>query len=275
MTEAGATEALPIAIIGTAGRRDDAARLDADVYRAMVAVARWTVGQHRGARPVRLVSGGAAWADHVAVSLFLEGEGEGDALTLHLPAAFTGYRYAEGGGRFDPGRTSNHYHQAFSDAIGRDSWAEIALAIERGAEAAVTPGFKRRNLKVADAVDGGLLLAFTFGSASKPASFSRGSLGFDDPLSAGLKDGGTAHTYGQARGALRKIHLPVQSVVRMAQAIERRRAGQAAGAVGPGVDQLLPNPAGDPGGDAAEDADGDAAADQEAGLGAPRKAPSR
>ena len=81
----------------------------------------------------RLVSGGAAWADHVAVTLALDGTVDPAALTLHLPAAFED-------GRFDAdtrdGGTANHYHRLFYARSGIDGLAEIAEVLRRGARAA-------------------------------------------------------------------------------------------------------------------------------------------
>src|SRR5690606_1280513 len=85
-----------IAIIGTAGRGDDAAKLGPALFAAMVRDAAERVAAFPDPR---LVSGGAAWADHVAVKLFLEGKVAG--LTLHLPAEFRNGRFVETGDRYD------------------------------------------------------------------------------------------------------------------------------------------------------------------------------
>ena len=66
-----------VAIIGSAGRNEDGAKMNATVFDAMTAAALRTITDHWHLSPqnVRLVSGGAAWADHVAVRLFLDGVG--------------------------------------------------------------------------------------------------------------------------------------------------------------------------------------------------------
>ena len=71
-----------LSIIGTAGRGDDFARLDLAVYDRMADVARSAVRRLAGEGPLpTLVSGGAAWADHLAVRLALEGVVEPNRLS--------------------------------------------------------------------------------------------------------------------------------------------------------------------------------------------------
>lgn len=60
-----------LAIIGTAGRGTDAAKLSGPLYDAMY---RRTLDAMKAWGVRDLVSGGAAWADHLAVRAFLEGE---------------------------------------------------------------------------------------------------------------------------------------------------------------------------------------------------------
>jgi hypothetical protein len=68
-----------IAIIGTAGRKHDAARLCMQMYWSMVRVARQYVlkrvtAMHGSQQQVQLtlISGGSAWSDHVAVTLWMQ-----------------------------------------------------------------------------------------------------------------------------------------------------------------------------------------------------------
>ncbi len=172
---------MTLGIIGTAGRGTDRAQLSPGVYRSMLTVARVVCTL---TRPAALVSGGAAYSDHLAVKLFLENLAP--KLTLHLPAEFTAFGFREsdrsvgsdGSGFRSPGKVSNYYHRLFSDDQGFDSLAEIQQAIEHGAViktgAGGTGGFKARNTDIANDAD--VLLAFTFG---------------DGPA---LKDGGTKDT---------------------------------------------------------------------------------
>lgn len=152
-----------LGIIGTAGRGPDGDRLKANpgYWRTMQAVAQivCTITQ-----PTGLVSGSAAYADHLAVQLYLDDLVP--ALTLHMPVEWTGHGFKETGGRFDAGRTSNYYHSLFSAAMGIDSLAEIQRAIECGAVVHCgAGGFKERNTEIAREAD--VMLAFTFGEGAK------------------------------------------------------------------------------------------------------------
>lgn len=163
---------MKLAIIGTAGRGDDAVKLaNSSYYRMMKIIAETlvTVLDVKG-----LVSGGAAFSDHIAVQLFLERRVS--QLTLHLPAGWLGHGFKETSSKFDTGRTSNWYHAKFSEVIGVNTLQEIQLAIERGATVKTgAGGFKERNTDIAKEADS--LLAFTFGSG------------------AVLKEGGTKDTW--------------------------------------------------------------------------------
>lgn len=196
-----------LAIIGTAGRKDDAARLNARAWALLCSAAATYVAAYQ---PKRLVSGGAAWADHLAVRLFLDGVAP--ALTLHLPASFGARGFLENShDRYDAARTANYYHRQFSQSARVPSINEITQAIAKGAVVRVTPGFKQRNTLVAAEAQG--LLAFTFGpgvaqsifepsSGTTPTGFSRAAL-------AGLKEGGTADTWEKASRAHFKVHVPL------------------------------------------------------------------
>jgi hypothetical protein len=172
-----------LAIIGTAGR-DESRPMTAALWRWMVADAKSRV------RPDDIaVSGGAAWADHLAVRLFLDGDVAG--LTLHLPAPFRDGRF-EG----DPGTSgarTNELHARFSHATGIDSLAELALAIAKGARASEQPvapgsvGNLARNRLVAREADAAL--AYTFGRGVVPA------------------EGGTKDTWDKLRGV--RVHVPL------------------------------------------------------------------
>ena len=170
-----------IAIIGTAGRRDDGPRLTDRTFSCMLLEARRVLAALP--RPHALQSGGAAWADHVAVTLFLHGVVDG--LTLHLPAPLRRL------GGFDEahldGRIANHYHRAFSDALRHDTLGDLADAVERGAAVTTSSGFLHRNLLVGRC---DFLLAFTFGPGAVP------------------KDGGTKHAWDKS-SAPRKFHVPL------------------------------------------------------------------
>jgi hypothetical protein len=166
-----------LAVIGTAGRGADAVRLDGESFKTMVRGARGMIAAlSKAGHPVTaLVSGGAAYADHVAVTLFLAGDV--GALTLHLPCAFQGGArgFLDTGARdwkVNPGGTSNHYHRQFQERTQIPSFIEIELAIERGARVEVSPGLFARNAKVALADSA---LAMTFGSGHHLKTGGRGT----------------------------------------------------------------------------------------------------
>lgn len=189
-----------LAIIGTAGRGDDAPRISASIYDAMFSdvrdvIRRWEIDE--------AVSGGAAVADHLAVRAF--NEGFVSSLTLYLPAEFrNGLFVPNPSVRFNPGATCNNYHRAFSKSCGIDSLSELRRAVEGGAVVRVFPGFHRRNTEVAD--DCTDMAAYTFGSGPSQ-DFTSADEGFSRAATAGLKDGGTAHTWGECWKAKRKRHV--------------------------------------------------------------------
>ena len=186
-----------IAVIGTAGRdtydgaKVDGSRIQPEDFAAMKAhvVSKITP-------EVVLVSGGAAWADHVAVQLFLEGKVSG--LILHLPAEInpkTGMFYD--GGYGSVGYTANRLHRAFAKKMDmssdRATLEEISKAIEMGATVTYGDGeapssvgwgeeseFKKRNSKVAADTTAGVF-AFTFDPKT-------GKSGMTEPGDGGTKD---------------------------------------------------------------------------------------
>ncbi|CAN0092274.1 unnamed protein product, partial [Phaeothamnion confervicola] len=118
-----------IALIGTAGR-SAAYPLIPELWEAMTAdVNSWIEPGDV------LVSGGAAWADHLAVHAYLQGWCAG--LCLYLPAPLVGGRFA---GPFkSAGSTANYYHQRFSAVIAEDSLGQVQEAIARGAKVEFEP----------------------------------------------------------------------------------------------------------------------------------------
>lgn len=191
-----------LGIIGTAGRKDDKEKLSCQIYELMCDAAQAVI---KSRNYTHLVSGGAAWSDHVAVSMVLRDVVPADHLTLHLPAAFINNRFDD---RSQDGRTANFYHLSFLQKSGIDGLAEIAEAVRRGAILTVNPkGFLARNIEVANDSDG--LLAFTFGNGP-PWKIKV----YEDvsARAAGLKDGGTAHTFDRCR-AKEKYHLTLSAAL--------------------------------------------------------------
>lgn len=183
-----------VGIIGTAGRKEDAPKMTAQLYTRMCEKAAKTINEFAtGDDPVHLVSGGAAWADHVAVTIFLDQRLVScSGLTLYLPATFDRVSARFVGADFkSPGAVANYYHRLFSAKLGRDTGKEISDAITRGATVVDTfNGFFARNLAVGN-VD--YLLAFTWGSGGSP------------------KPGGTKHTWDNS-SAKEKLHISLANL---------------------------------------------------------------
>lgn len=192
-----------IGIVGTAGRTGSSkpsAALYAQMYDRCVELVEARVSDWS---EVHLVSGGAAWSDHLAVLLFLDKNPA--SLKLYLPCEWISdgqhSRFQDTGSRrvsaerstdwrTNPGKTANAYHRSFSADTTRRSLYDIECARLLGAELDCThPGFHARNRALAESVD--LLLAFTWGKADQP------------------EDGGTAHTWNHCRKE--KIHLSLSN----------------------------------------------------------------
>ena len=176
-----------IAIIGTAGR-DKTKPMTKALWGAMQrdVLVRVPKGAH-------VCSGGAAWADHLAVFLFLYGHA--DRITLHLPAPLNDTQFL---GQFGTaGGAANYYHGLFSRAIDRDTLADvIECARAEKCDGTFEPAGSgmsamfQRNQKVAQC---GSMIAYTWGEGDLPA------------------DGGTRHTWDRCRGT--KVHVPLGSLI--------------------------------------------------------------
>lgn len=161
------SQPIKVGIIGTAGRQGSDQQLSRTLFEKMVDQARYTILHTWQLKPrnVKLVSGGAAWADHVAVRLFASGEFP--HLTLHFPT-----RWDAQAQRFSyetkTGQSANHYHSLFSEALQGDSWQELQDAIQKGARVLDHyDGFFDRNDHVARESD--FLLAFTLEHGLEPS----------------------------------------------------------------------------------------------------------
>lgn len=170
------------AIVGTAGRKDDAARLSVHNFTAMCECAKLLIQQFNESnyRVDTLVSGGAAWADHVAVKLYLQKMLPHLKLFLPCPYDADAQRYdetpltpKEATRGYSTGKIANDLHRRFTKKVGFDSLGEIFLAIKSGAEIVVGKGFYARNALVAQS---DVILAMTFGDKNW------------------VKEGGTSHT---------------------------------------------------------------------------------
>lgn len=191
-----------VAIIGTAGR-DKAMPMTKELWAQMVDHARLSVRQTD-----TLVSGGAAWADHLAVAMFLEGRV--NALTLHLPAPMNASLFA--GPDKSAASAANYYHSMFKKNTGVDGGKQILEAISLGAKVTYqpqAPGYAAmfsRNALVAKGSDS--VIAYTFGTGDEPA------------------DGGTKNTWDQMKGD--RVHVPLGDMpAQIAKAEQLNQSNQA------------------------------------------------
>ena len=136
-----------------------------------------------------LVSGGAAWSDHVAVFLYLK-HPEAN-LILHLPCRWDhcNNRLIDNGKyqwTTNPGKLGNTLHYNFQKEIKENTLQQIQLAIDQGATIFDHyKGFHDRNLEVGKSQ---YLIAFSFSHRNEPT------------------DGGTAHTWKNSKSE-NKIHF--------------------------------------------------------------------
>src|ERR1035437_3589530 len=156
---------ITLAIVGTAGRKDDEKRLTKKHFEAMCLVSEGLIEQiNESNYPItHLVSGGAAWADHSAVRLFLDKKVP--HLRLFLPAAWENGSYHDNGNTDayeNPGKTANYYHKLFQQRTNINGLSDIQISKAYGAELIpVLRGFYARNALVSKS---DFILAITFGN---------------------------------------------------------------------------------------------------------------
>jgi hypothetical protein len=209
-----------LGIIGTAGRREDGPRMSRLIYKAMAEKAYRLIQAEWQLKPslVQLVSGGAAWSDHLTVDMFLAGAKRTKwanrpafhSLKLHLPAPWDAANrcYSEvQQGTYNEGSISNWYHNKFTQRMiehglkDYNSLARLHRCIQQGQQnrlavtTRVASDFFTRNRFIANDVD--YLMAFTWGQGPNP------------------KKGGTLHTWEHAQlSESRKIHVSLNDLTR-------------------------------------------------------------
>ena len=139
-----------IAIIGTADRNKELVMDDFERMKTTAIAAIETLGFTLA--DAVLVSGGAPWADHVAVSLFLDGKVAG--LHLHLPGKLEVDKQTIQIKPLNDSRAANcltisSYHHRFKKITGLDSLAQIQQAIDQGATVEQHAGYFKRNDAIA------------------------------------------------------------------------------------------------------------------------------
>jgi hypothetical protein len=188
-----------VSVVGSAGRDPaEDERISKDLFHEMKIMTIKIIQKHiqSDLKTIKLVSGGAALADHVAVSLFIENQGF-EGLTLHLPTKWESnlMRYYDSGEkdfRSNPGRTANKFHEKFSKLIGIQSLEEVEKARLLGAQFHIWNGFHARNTKVAKC---DLMIAFTWSKTDIPPH-----------------SGGTIDTWNKSDAKM-KVHIPLWNLL--------------------------------------------------------------
>jgi len=172
------------------------------IKRTRLVIANWGLDLSN----VILVSGGSAWADHVAVKLWLDSVMSGSCCDLKLylpcPVVLTSssqtlqFETNQSSSWTDnPGSILNNLHTSFSERMGQNfsSLSDLRCAHALGATFDCNShGFHKRNIEVGKS---DYLVAFTWGdSTTEP------------------KDGGTLHTWKNCRSK-KKVHVPLQSLI--------------------------------------------------------------
>lgn len=202
-----------IGIIGSAGRGGDGPKWNSNVYRQCFKHLDQVLLADVPVADRQLVSGGASWADHLAVSLFLAGKAA--ELQLHFPCQFhideqenwmwskklSVPGFADSGERnfiSNPGGTLNYYHRLFSEKMQANTMAGIAQAIQKGGVMSVHypmraggSALHERNLAIGRNLD--RLYAFTWGEEKAP------------------RDGGTGHCWSMSNSKT-KLHIPLHTM---------------------------------------------------------------
>lgn len=194
-----------VSIIGSAGRLGDGERMSRDLFLLMVRKAEHLISNvfKLTKSDVTLISGGSAWADHVAVRLWLESVTDADSpdsfsgLRLYLPCAFD--NTSNGSPPMfhgSVGKRLNELHVSFTSKMKCefDSRTDIVCAHALGAELNYQyPGFHNRNRQIGQSE---YIIAFTW---SESTVFP--------------KAGGTKHTWDNS-ATVNKIHVPLSSLIK-------------------------------------------------------------
>lgn len=176
-----------VSIIGTSGR---AGNISKELYTKMIS-ASITYLKSLALESIVLVSGGAAFSDHIAVHIFLhkdEYQLNIIDLQLDLPCKFDmdTCKFEDNGNsdwKDNPGKVANYYHDKFNIVTNNNSYNDLYKVINMDTKIHLHKGFHSRNQHVAKS---DYMLAFTFGK--------------NHP-----EDGGTKHTWNLCKG--KKFHI--------------------------------------------------------------------
>jgi hypothetical protein len=196
-----------LAIIGSAGRGTDAEKISSELYTQMFEEADKIIEEYE---IDRIVSGGAAFADFLAVEY-----AAWIKTHLYLPTDFSldkeefiGYDYNSK----RIARTCNFYYEQFEKKRTLARGILKYMIKDEILTYDVVYGFHERNMKVAADCD--YLLAFTFGPEDWTTKIvcNDQTTGYHNSKLARLKDGGTAHTWNHSTAKL-KIHINLSNLL--------------------------------------------------------------
>lgn len=176
-----------VSIIGTSGRSGNITK---ETYIKMISASIIYL-KSLSLDSIVLVSGGAAFSDHIAVHIYLHKDEYNlniIALDLDLPCKFDMItsKFEDNGNsdwKDNPGKVANYYHDKFNYITKSNSYDDLYKVINMGAEIHIHKGFHSRNQYVAKSE---YMLAFTFGKNCP-------------------EDGGTKHTWYLCKG--KKFHI--------------------------------------------------------------------
>ena len=142
-----------VSICGSAGRNGSHTRITLALFNKLYNVFNDSIfklhndikSMYNTEHKITLMSGGAAFVDHIAVRIYLNNL---DRYKLHLALpcnitvnGFTGNKVAE---------TASYYHDLFRKQTSINSVSEIIQAIQKGATFSIHNGFKERNTVIAN-----------------------------------------------------------------------------------------------------------------------------
>lgn len=186
-----------IGVIGSAGRGTDITGLNKTVFENMHKKLKNIIKNLDIKKEnIILVSGGAAWSDHLAIVEYLSGGYK--SIELHFPCKFINGLFVDNGSsdwKINPGQSANKYHQMFNHKLRQNSLLDIEELIQQQDNDQVKiyqnyNGFHDRNTAVGN-VD--ILIAFTFSKSKTPTK------------------GGTLDTWKKSK-AKRKIHVCISKL---------------------------------------------------------------
>lgn len=188
---------MKVAIIGTAGRNEDAAKLSEKLFQKMIEKAKDVIENtfKLDKSKITLVSGASSYTDDIVPILHDTGKFAG--MELYLPSRWDDKKKCFNGSSHPDGYSLNNYHEVYSKVVYKDPNHSLhRLNRLKNSPNVVFHdepiGFLSRNTLVARDCD--YMIAFTFGKGNIP------------------KIGGTSNTWKQSKKSCIKIHIPIDSL---------------------------------------------------------------